>query len=91
LPSPNGHTQRLFPTACERNGETFGRWWFAQTGRAGWTGDLVTAAKSDREFPRNGDPEAVRKRLRDTMAGGDMFEAVDNAEGEWMSEAGATD
>jgi hypothetical protein len=73
------------------NGETFGRWLLAQTGRTGWIGDLVTAAKSDREFPRNGDPEAVRKRLRDTMAEGDMFEAVDDAEGEWMSEAGTDD
>ena len=67
------------------NGETFGRWVLAQTNREGWIGDLVTAARSDRQFPRDGDPEAVRKRLRETMAEGDMFEAVDDAESDWLS------
>jgi hypothetical protein len=67
------------------NGDTFGRWLLGQADRDGWIGDLVRAAKSDREFPRGGDPEAVRKRLRETMAEGDMFEAVDDAESEWLS------
>ena len=66
-------------------GETFGAWLLAQRDREGWVGDLVKAARSDREFPRNGSPEDVRRRLRETMAEGDMFEAVDDAESDWAS------
>lgn len=61
-------------------GETFGRWLLAQKGREGWVGDLADAARADRQFPKDRDPEAVRKRLREVQAEGDMFEAVDDAE-----------
>jgi len=71
--------------ATNNHGETFGGWLLAQTDREGWVGDLVKAAKTDRQFPRAGSPEDVRKRLRDTMAEGDMFEAVDDAESDWLS------
>jgi hypothetical protein len=66
-------------------GETFGAWLLSQKDREGWVGDLAKAARSDPKFPRNGIPEDVRARLRDTMAEGDMFEAVDDAEADWMS------
>ena len=67
------------------NGETFGAWLLMQKDREGWVGELAKAARSDPKFPRSGGPEDVRARLRETMAEGDMFEAVDDAEGDWMS------
>lgn len=63
----------------------FGEWLVKQVDRDGWVGELVTAAKADRAFPRKGDPEAVRKRLREVQAESDMFQAVDDAELDWLS------
>jgi len=63
----------------------FGRWLLEQTKRDGWIGDLAKAAKADRGFPKEGDPDAVRKRLNDLQAEGDMFEAVDDAETAWLT------
>jgi hypothetical protein len=62
---------------------TFGRWLLAQVRREGWVGDLIAAAKRDPAFPKDGDPEAVRTRLREVQAEGDMFQAVDDAELDW--------
>ncbi len=67
------------------HGETFGRWLLTQKDRDGWVGDLAKAAKLDPKFPRDGDPEGVRARLREMMAEGDMFEAVDDAESDRLS------
>lgn len=63
----------------------FGAWLLTQHNKPGWVGDLAKAAKADRGFPRSGTPEEVRKRLRENMADGDMFEAVDDAELDWAS------
>jgi hypothetical protein len=63
----------------------FGEWLLQQRNRTGWVGDLIIAAKADRQFPKAGSPEDVRARLRETMADGDMFEAVDDAEREWST------
>lgn len=63
----------------------FGRWLLRQTDREGWIGSLAKAAHADPGFPKDGDPEAVRARLRLAMAEGDMFEAVDDAELDWLS------
>lgn len=62
----------------------FGRWLVRQPAK-GLLAMLVTAAKADRRFPLDGDPEAVRARLRECMADGDLFEAVDEAELDWSS------
>nr|WP_167381939.1 hypothetical protein [Novosphingobium panipatense] len=56
-----------------------------QAGRGGLVGDLAKGAMADRGFPRDGDPEAVRKRLSMLQADGDMFEALDEAELDWAS------
>ncbi|PTQ12979.1 hypothetical protein CLG96_02210 [Sphingomonas oleivorans] len=72
----------------DRYGEerpAFGAWLLMQKDREGLVGALVAAAKADRQFPKNGGPEDVRKRLRDTIADGEMFEAVDDAELDWVS------
>lgn len=65
--------------------ESFGSWLLRQKDRDGWVGDLAKAAKADPKFPRQGSPEDVRARLRETMAEGDMFETVDDAEGDWQN------
>ncbi len=64
--------------------EPFGAWIVAQVDRHGPIGDLVKAAKADRAFPREGSPEDVRKHLSRMQADGDMFDAVDDAETDWL-------
>ena len=66
------------------HGQTFGQWLVSQTDHEGVMGELVAAAKSDRTFPRDGDPEAVRKHLSKMQVDGDFFDAVDDAEADWM-------
>jgi hypothetical protein len=63
----------------------FGRWVLQQIDRGGFIGELAKAAKADRAFPKDGDPEAVRKRLSAQGADPDMHEALDDAELDWAS------
>ena len=63
----------------------FGEWLVTQKDRSDLVGQLAIGAVADRRFPRNGDPEAVRKHLSAMQAEGDMFAAVDDAESEWLS------
>jgi hypothetical protein len=65
-------------------GASFGSWLLGQIDREGWIGDLAKAAKADRGFPREGDPDAVRRHLGEKQAESDMLEAVDDAEGLWL-------
>jgi len=65
--------------------EPFGAWLLKQKDRKGWVGDLAKAALRDPAFPKRGDPDDVRKRLRDLHADGDTFEALDDAELDWAS------
>jgi hypothetical protein len=46
---------------------------------------LAQAARTDRRFPRDGDADAVRAHLNRMQADGDSFEAVDDAETDWLS------
>ncbi|WP_242526123.1 hypothetical protein [Novosphingobium sp. KA1] len=62
----------------------FGRWLVRQPG-TGLLGRLVKAAKADPQFPLEGAPEAVRARLRECGADGDMFAALDEAELDWVA------
>jgi hypothetical protein len=48
--------------------EPFGRWLLAQEDRGDWVDDLANAARADRSFPKEGDPEAVRAHLRQQQA-----------------------
>lgn len=64
---------------------TFGRWLLEQRGRGDWVDDLAGAARADRTFPKDGDPEAVRAHLRGQQADGDTFQAVDDAELDWLA------
>ncbi len=63
----------------------FGEWLMAQKDRSDLVGQLAAGAVVDRRFPRNGDPEAVRKHLSAMQAEGDMFAGVDDAESDWLS------
>lgn len=72
-------------TAAPAERGAFGRWLLMQTERGGLVGELAKCAVADRGFPKDGDPEAVRQRLRVGQAEGDMFEAVDEAELDWLS------
>ena len=65
-------------------GQDFGSWLLTQTAKEDWIGDLAKAAKADRSFPRNADPDAVRAHLSSKQAESDMFEAVDAAESAWL-------
>lgn len=71
----------------DRYGETrpaFGEWLLQQVDRQGGVGELVKAAKGDRQFPRSGSPDEVRKHLNAMQASGEMFEAVEDAEMDWL-------
>ncbi|KQM54976.1 hypothetical protein ASE69_17870 [Sphingomonas sp. Leaf208] len=63
----------------------FGEWLMAQKDRSDLVGQLAAGAVVDRRFPRNGNPEAVRKHLSAMQAEGDMFAGVDDAESDWLS------
>jgi hypothetical protein len=65
--------------------EPFGRWLVAQRDRGDWVDQLADAARKDPRFPKNGSPDDVRKHLNTMQAEGDMFEAVDDAEMDWLS------
>lgn len=64
---------------------SFGTWLLAQRDRGDWVDDIAAAARGDRTFPKNGDPEAVRAHLRKQQADGDAFVAIDDAESDWMA------
>ena len=63
----------------------FGKWLVSQKDRGNWVDGLADAARADRTFPKNGDPEAVRAHLRKRQADGDTFQAVEDAENDWQS------
>ncbi len=67
-------------------GEPFGGWLLKHTGRDDWIGTLAKQAKSDPRFRAATTPDELRKRLQEAGAEGDHFEALDDAEVEWLSE-----
>lgn len=63
----------------------FGEWLLSQRERRGWVGELARAFKADRNFPKRGTPDDVRRYMRDLRAEGDAYEALDDAELSWAS------
>jgi hypothetical protein len=63
----------------------FGGWLLAQHKRDDFIGALAKGLKNDRAFPKAGSVEDVRKHLSTIRAEGDAFEALDDAEGAWLS------
>jgi len=68
-----------------QQGETFGAWILAQRNCDGLISQLAEGARADRKFPGTGSPEDVRKHLSAMQAEGDLFEAVDDAETDWLN------
>lgn len=66
--------------------QPFGTWLLAQNKRKDWIADLAKWANSDARFPKHGDADAVRKRLTEIYAEGDAFEALDDAELNWLAQ-----
>jgi hypothetical protein len=73
------------PDRYEEERPSFAAWLLKQKDRGDWVDGLAEAARADRGFPRNGDVEAVRKRLREQQADGDAFQALEDAESDWLS------
>ncbi|HUD91236.1 hypothetical protein [Sphingobium sp.] len=67
-------------------GQTFAEWLLKQTGRDDWIGTLAKQAKADPRFTFKSTPDELRKRLQEAGAEGDSFEALDDAEVDWLSE-----
>lgn len=67
---------------CQR---PFGRWLLSQKDRGDWIDDLAAAARRDPAFPKDGTVEQVRDRLQARGADPDAFEALDDAELDWLS------
>jgi len=63
----------------------FGRWLLTKRDRGDWVDGIADAARADRTFPKNGDPETVRAHLCGQQADGDAFAAIDDAESDWMA------
>ena len=70
----------------ERPGtKSLGRWLLAQQARTDAIGDLAKAARGDRGFPVDGDFKAISARLNELGADGDMHQALDDAEIDWVA------
>lgn len=79
---------RLAPAAPARppaEREAFGRWLLAQVDRGDAVDELAKAARRDAGFPKEGDPDAVRKRISALGADPEMHDALDDAELDWAS------
>jgi uncharacterized protein YozE (UPF0346 family) len=64
----------------------FGLWLLKQQQhRREWIAGLAKVAKSDHRFPKVGDVDQVREYLAKQGADGDAFEALDDAERDWLS------
>lgn len=64
----------------------FGGWLTRQAGvRNDAMEMLVKAAKADRGFPKAGSPDDVRKYIGARGADPDLFEAIDDAELDWLA------
>lgn len=66
-------------------GEAFGAWLLSQAKREDWIGTLALQATTDPRFSRTTTPDELRKRLQEAGAEGDSFEALDDAEVEWLA------
>ncbi|WP_260928239.1 hypothetical protein [Novosphingobium sp. 9] len=81
----NAESHRVDVSGAPEEPIAFGRWVLAQVRRDGFLGNLAKAAAADRAFPKDGDPEAVRKHLSRAGADPEMHEALDDAELDWAS------
>jgi hypothetical protein len=76
---------RLKEEGRTKDREPFGKWLLAQKDRGDWIDPIAAAARKDPAFPKQGDPEAVRKHLSARGADCEAFEALDDAELDWAA------
>jgi hypothetical protein len=60
-------------------------WLLAQKDRGDRMDPIAAAARKDAAFPKDGDPETVRKHLSARGADCEVFEALDDAELDWAA------
>lgn len=65
--------------------EPFGAWLVKQKGRGGLLDQLATAAAGDRGLTKATTPQDLRRRLVEQQADGDMHDALDDAEIDWLA------
>lgn len=63
----------------------FGQWLIEQEKRNGAIGELAKHAKADRGFPRSGTVKDVWKRLNSMQVEGDLYEAMEEAELDYLA------
>lgn len=63
----------------------FGQWLIEQEKREGVIGELARHAKADRSFPRNGTIKDVWKRLNTMQVEGDLYDAMEEAELDYLA------
>lgn len=71
----SANAARYHPTA-----EPLGSWLLRQVTRDDAIGQLAKAAKADPRFPKDGDFEAISKRLNELQADGDTHAALEDAD-----------
>ena len=64
---------------------SLGRWLLSQHHRDDTIGTLAKAARDDRGFPADGDFRAISARLNQLGADGDMHQALEDAELDWVA------
>lgn len=67
--------------------QAFGEWLVAQDGRPDWIGSLAKSAIADPGFPRAASIDQIRARMSQFEVETDMFEALDDAEREFLAVA----
>jgi uncharacterized protein YozE (UPF0346 family) len=89
LPEPEAESRSLLSFRAQEvevDRAPFGSWFLKQQQhRREWIAALAKVAKSDHRFPKTGDVDQVREYLAKQGADGDAFEALDDAERDWLS------
>ena len=80
----HGEVRPILETPVQRT--SFARWLLDQGKRTEWWATLALAAQADRQFPKNADPDEVRRRLQLLGGDADMFEMLEDAERVWRAE-----
>ncbi|MBM3928913.1 MAG: hypothetical protein FJ335_10705 [Sphingomonadales bacterium] len=73
------------PERYEPKRPAFAAWLLARADSGGWVDGLAAVARTDRSFPRGGDIEAVKRWLQSKRPSGDDWEALDDAELDYLA------
>lgn len=76
--------ERKLSNVIEKS-SSFGRWLLEQRHHDGAIGALAKQAWNDAGFPKDGSPKDVAKRLNALGADGDTWQALEEAEVDWLA------